>query len=110
MEEAPSSLTLWLVLCQPDKSGKRAPQKILLSAWPVGKPVAHFLDYRLKWESLVHCGRCHHCTGGPELYKKAGRASHVEQVSEHRPSMASASALPLGTDFPSRRAITYMVN
>ena len=104
MEAAPSLLTLWLVLCQPDKSGKRVPQNIL-SARPAGKPVAHFLDYRLKWEGLVYCGCCHHWTGGPKLYKKAGWASHVEQASKHLPSMAPASApssghwLPFAKDY-----------
>jgi len=39
----------------------------------------------------VSCGWCHPWAGGPEFYKKAGRASHVKQGSKKHSSMASGS-------------------
>ena len=43
-------------------------------------------------ESPAHCGWGHPCYGGPRFYKKAAWASHKEQASRQRSSMASATA------------------
>jgi len=42
---------------------KRETQKIPPSNWPVDKPVVHFLDWWLMWESPAHWVQCHSCTG-----------------------------------------------
>jgi hypothetical protein len=69
-------------------------EKILASVWPEGQSVDAFCQLMIDAQPTV--GQCHSWAGCPGFSKKAGRASHGEQVCKQHPSTISVLVLTSG--------------